>query len=92
MVQQTITPNDRIFATVTCFGEELMNRTFTGIDSLSKLFSIIRSELSGFIGFVTLRVRNGSQGWCRQQGLRIGPRPALAVNQVAAEAVQLSLF
>ena len=90
MAQETITPNDRIFATVTCYGEELLNRAFTGIDSLSDLFNIIRRELSGFIGCVTLKVRNGSQGWSRQQGLRIGPRKNLTSRPT--EAIQLSLF
>lgn len=87
----TLTANDKIFATVSYAGRTLLNTSFTGVSSMTEVLNLIRKALDGFIGYVNLRLRNGSQGWSQQRGLRIGPSQKPSIK-VLPEATQLSLF
>ena len=87
-----LTVNDKIFATVSYAGRTLLNTSFTGVTSIAEIFSLIRTALSGFIGYVNLRLRNSSQGWSQQRGLRIGPTERNHAAPFLPEATQLSLF
>lgn len=88
----TFTKQDRIFATVKYCGRILLDTSFTGVDSFQMIVRLITESLNGFAGFVTLRLRNGSQGWAREQGLRIRQSVVSSQPDYMAEAIQLSLF
>ncbi len=88
----TLNVNDKIFATVSYAGRTLLNTSFTGVTSMTEILSLIRNALSGFIGYVNLRLRNSSQGWSQQRGLRLGPSAAPNRCHTLPEATQLCLF
>lgn len=80
-----IAVTDLIFATVSYAGRTLLDVQFTGISSAAELIALIRRSLAGFRGYVSLRLRNGSQGWSRRSGLRLS-------DDLLPEGMQLTLF
>ena len=81
----TFSASDLIFATVSYAGRTLLETRFTGVKSFDEIIALIRRSLAGFKGYVRIRLRNGSQGWSRQSGLRLA-------DELLPEGLQLSLF
>lgn len=85
----TLTVNDTIFATVSTGSNTILNHTLSGAASINDAIRIICRELAGYIGLVTVYLRNSTQGWLEKRVVRLTARhtpPAVATP------VQLSLF
>lgn len=65
----TINSSDILFASIVRQGSTLLSLRLSGITSLAQLLSQIRRHLTDTAGLVTLKVRNGSQGWTHRQPL-----------------------
>lgn len=78
----TISETDIIFATVTQRGTTLFDGRLVGLTSMADVMRSLRRVLGGAAGFLTLTLRNGTQGWARRSSFRFAE----------AEGVQLSLF
>lgn len=65
----TINASDILYATIVRQGATLLSLRMSGLTSLSQILAQIRRHLTDAAGLVTLRLRNGSQGWMHQQPL-----------------------
>lgn len=63
----TINPSDIIYATVVRHGATLLSLRLSGLTSISQILVRIRNHVTETAGLVTLKLRNGSQGWMYQQ-------------------------
>lgn len=84
----TILHDDILFATVSQHGNTILSLRLSGLTSVKDILKRLREAITGYMGMVTLKLRNGTQGWSMQQPLRLdGGR-----NTHADAAIQLTLF
>lgn len=65
----TIAYDDVMHASVVQQGREILNINMSGITSLTELFKAIRCKAINLAGFVVVKIRNCSQGWCQSKSL-----------------------
>lgn len=67
-----ISLSDKVFATVSFLGRTILNCSFEGIDSLEELIRRVSRAIDNPPrGFLTLTIRNSTQGWANKTHLRL---------------------
>ncbi len=61
--------SDTLFVTLVHRGTVVFNREICGVCSVAELMRVIRKNVSGCAGMVTMTLRTRTQGWSRTDSL-----------------------
>lgn len=59
----TLSPHDRMFATVLKCGKCVSNFSLTGLSSINDALGAVAAGTTGVTGIVSIELRNGTTGW-----------------------------
>ncbi len=82
--------DDILFATVSQRGTTILSLQLSGLTSIKEILKYLRATITDCMGMVTLKLRNGSQGWTLNQPLLLGDGQMSKCNN--EPAIQLTLF
>ena len=80
--EKTLTPADRIYATLTLHGRKLLEVTLTGVRNFSALLTMLRARVPRERGLCRLTVRNMTRGWRTERPLRLYPEPVASLTSL----------
>lgn len=71
----TINRTDKLYVSILCGGSNLYSTEICGLSSIGEIFQRVMKISNIDSGVITIKLRNGTQGWTQQHNVVLKPKP-----------------